>query len=293
MKWVRYTELEPYRRLKEEGRELLGKEIFITEKRDGSNISIWIDEVNDIHISSHNLEKADDNLIEMMKSTEEYEKIIEYLKDEIKYGKYHIAYGELICAGKGPTRIEPKHKKATWILFDIRTSNNDFMNYIMLFQTAYHYKIPIVKCWGTEMVTSWEELVAMREKWLKYCRRHRREGFVGKNYTNQVFFKEKVDIPKLERKNNVQRIDLPDMPTERCMRALQHAWDEIDNQLAQGDTSKAIKTQDAWKDKSLAMPIIAKHFSMEAKEHNFKMASPYWWYVNTSIDKIKGGEKSE
>jgi hypothetical protein len=47
--WIKYTDLEPFRRLKEEGRELLGKEIFITEKRDGSNISIWLDEKLEPH----------------------------------------------------------------------------------------------------------------------------------------------------------------------------------------------------------------------------------------------------
>ena len=33
MKWQHYTDLEPIRRLREEGRELIGKEILITEKR--------------------------------------------------------------------------------------------------------------------------------------------------------------------------------------------------------------------------------------------------------------------
>jgi hypothetical protein len=216
--------------------------------------------------------------------------IIEYLKEEAKHGKFHIAYGELVTAGKGPTRIEPKHKKPSWVLFDIRDMQNNFLNYTAMFQTAYHYKIPCVRCVGTELVKTMEELAAMRDRWLKWCRRHRREGFVGKNYTEQIFFKEKIDIPKLDRKNDTNRgVVLPDMPTEKCIRALQHSWDEIRNSIPCGNDIEALDrtTEERWKDKSLAMPIVAKHFSMEAREHNYKMGNPYWFWVNTPIEEIK------
>ena len=43
MIWRKYSDLEPIRRLPEDGRELLGRQIFYTEKRDGENVSIWLD----------------------------------------------------------------------------------------------------------------------------------------------------------------------------------------------------------------------------------------------------------
>jgi hypothetical protein len=45
--WHRYLELEPIKRLKEEGRELLGEYIYIQEKRDGENLSMWLEEQRD------------------------------------------------------------------------------------------------------------------------------------------------------------------------------------------------------------------------------------------------------
>jgi len=61
MGWRKYKDLEPHQRLKNEGRELLGKEILITEKRDGENVSVWLNG-DEVKVSSHNLEKADDNI---------------------------------------------------------------------------------------------------------------------------------------------------------------------------------------------------------------------------------------
>lgn len=99
--WQRYVELEPVKRLDNEGRELLGKEIYITIKRDGENISLWLDENDKIHISSHNNEIADDDIQSRMKATPEYKKAIDLLLDE--KNRWHndcILYGELLKIGK-------------------------------------------------------------------------------------------------------------------------------------------------------------------------------------------------
>ena len=222
-----------------------------------------------------------------MKNVPEFDKAINLLKTELSFNNHLILFGEHIKP-VGATQIEPKKKHSHWVIFDIWSEEEQkYLDYNYVYQRAYQFKIPIVKCLGVELPTQYEDLEVIKQKWLKFCRRHRREGFVGKNYKNQIFFKEKIDLPNLKRVHQTQRIKLPPMPTEKCIRALQHAWDEISNMYI--DLGYKI-IEDAWKNKSFAMPIIAKHFSVEAKEHNFEMASPYWWYVNTPIEKIKGNE---
>jgi ATP-dependent RNA circularization protein (DNA/RNA ligase family) len=279
IKWQKYYDLEPIKRLKNEGRELLGKRITITEKRDGENVSIWLNKTNSVHISSHNLEVASEDIIGRLKETFEYKKIIELLIDEKTFNHNYIVYGELIkrvC----PTRIEPPKKHVCWILFDIYDCKEQrYLEYTLLYQKAYHYKIPIVKLLDEFIPTSLEEIETKITEYKKWCKRHRREGIVGKNYSDQIFFKEKIDLPKIPKLKHIEpnQIQYPPMPQDRILRALQHAFDEVG--------------EEKWKNVKISMPIVAKHFQIEAKEHNF--ASPrnmYQLYLNTSLELIKNGE---
>jgi len=276
MKWHKYTDLEPFIRLRNEGRELIGKEILITEKRDGENVSIWLDEKENVCISSHNQEKADENITKRMAETPEFSKICNLLQVEcIEFHKKIILYGELMKR-VGATQIEPKKKHCNWIIFDIWDDNEKrYLDYNYVYQRAYQFKIPIVKCLGVEQPKQLEDLQIIKDKWLKFCKRHRREGFVGKNYYDNVFFKEKIDLPKLKRVRDIQQIQLPQMPEETILRALQHAWDEINDEIK-------------WKDRAIAMPIIAKHISTEAREHNYNTPHNFYsYYLNTPLEKIK------
>ena len=47
MRWRSYGRLDSIRRLRNEGRELLGQRIIVTEKRDGENVSLHWDKDND------------------------------------------------------------------------------------------------------------------------------------------------------------------------------------------------------------------------------------------------------
>lgn len=272
--WKKYTDLEPIRRLRNEGRELLGKTITLTEKRDGSNISVWLDETENPHVSSHNLCQASDDLVADFKRTKEYSKALMALKCEKEFHKEYVLYGELIRES-GPTKIEPKHKGIKWVLFDVwNCEEKRYVSYTQLYQLAYHYKIPVVKVVDFFIPTSIEQLFEKIASLMKWCKRHRREGIVGKDYDNQVFFKEKIDLPKLPKLPKQPTIQYPQMPQEKIVRTLQHAYDEVG--------------ANHWKDVKIAMPIIAKHFSIEAKEHNY--ATPhnmYQLYVNTPIEQIK------
>ena len=277
VKWRKYYDLEPIRRLRNEGRELIGKLIYLTEKRDGENVSVWIDSNGEYRVSSHNLEQADSNIINRLKLTPEYVKIIQLLIDDLDmYEKEYIAYGELLKRSS-PTRLEPRRKYTHWILFDVYDCGEKrFLGYNNIYQKAYHYKIPIVRIVDTFIPSSLDELNEKISLSLKWCRRHRREGVVGKDYKNQIFFKEKVDLPDLPRirKPKVNEIVYPSMPDETKLRALQHAFDEVG--------------EENWKDIKVAMPIVAKHFEVEAREHNYsRPRNIYKLYLEASIEDLK------
>jgi hypothetical protein len=271
--WKKYHDLEPIRRLRNEGRELIGKTVTLTEKRDGSNISVWFDEQGLPHVSSHNLCQASDNLVADFKRTKEYLKALTALKCEREYHHDYVLYGELILQS-GPTKIEPRKKGIQWVLFDVwDCTEKRYISYTQLYQLAYHYKIPVVRVVDFFVPTSLDHLNEKITLMLKWCKRHRREGIVGKDYENQVFFKEKIDLPKLPKIPRQPQIQLPIMPDEKILRALQHAYDEVG--------------ADNWKNVKIAMPIVAKHIGLEAQEHNYSTPRNFYWhYVNTPLEKI-------
>ncbi len=276
MIWKKYKNLEPIRRLQNEGRELLGKELYLTEKRDGENVSVWLNlETDEIQISSHNVEKADNDIARRMKLTPEYKKICELLRDDYHGGPF-IFYGELLKQ-VGPTRIEPRRKYIHWIVFDVyNCSEERYFSYNAFYQMAFHFKLPVVRIIDFFVPLSIEFLEERVNKALKWCKRHRREGVVGKNYKDQIFFKEKIELPKLAKiRRHRKRPDLPDMPQEKIIRALQHAFDEVG--------------EENWKVTKIAMPIVAKHFEVEGREHNYNPPRNFYkFYLDTTIDILKG-----
>lgn len=280
MIWKEYYELEPIRRLRYEGRELLGKLLIITEKRDGENVSLHLDEEGNLKVSSHNMEVAAEDIVNRMMAVPEYEKAKEILQSELEFGNHWVLYGELLKT-RGPTRVEPKRKYLHWILFDIWDCEaGRYLGYNRVYQVAYQYKIPVVRIVERLVPSTLEELNEMKERCLKWCRHHRREGIVGKDYKNQVFFKERIDLPKLPKIKKPQGVQLPSMPDERIMRALQHAFDEVG--------------EENWKTTKIAMPIVAKHMAIEAKEHYFSTPrNIYHIWLNTEMEDIKASRETK
>jgi hypothetical protein len=283
MSWLRYVQLQSVNRLPHEGRELLGKEIHITVKRDGENVPLRLDENDQTHISSHNFDVAENDIQNRMKAVPEYKKAIELLLDE-KH-QWHtdcILYGELLKE-ISPTRIEPKRVKTHWILFDIfNRTEGKFMNYTAVYQKAYHFKIPVVALLDVIAPKSLDELNEKIAGYLKWCKTHKKEGIVGKCYNEGIFFKEKIDLPKRPKliKPNKSDIEYPPMPYEKVLRALQHSYDELG--------------EENYKNKVKAMPIIARHFNAEAQEHYYKVPSNlYSHYINIPIEQIRAKPQTE
>jgi len=273
-KWQGYPHLDRIHGMKNEGRELLGKTVFLQEKRDGENVSISYREDSSVRISSHHMELASPDIAQRMITTPEWYRVLDLLESEKTYdNKQLILYGELLKT-ISPTRVEPQRKHIHWVMFDIfNAETNTWYTAKEVYKLAYHFNIPMVKLVHACMPDTVEALIAERDLAIKWCRRHRREGVVGKAYIDGqlIAFKEKVDVMKLPALPRKVSVSYPAMPADTIQRALQHAHDDIESQLREwsnGDYTPE-ELRSSWNDKSKAMPLVAKHLQLEASEHNY------------------------
>jgi hypothetical protein len=259
--WKKYTDLEPIKRLREDERAGLKSQntIYLFEKRDGENVSIWLDEENVPHISSHNNVNADEDIQRRMKLTPEYERIVDLLKYQKHFLERNlIAYGELEKP-ISPTRLEPRRKHCHWIMFDLYDcATEKYLHNLELQPLAYSYRIPMPKIILAFSTAKLEDAETYVQDALKWCVRHHREGIVGKCFETQVYFKEKRVVPHRPKLRVPQeRIDYPAMPEETIQRAFEHAVDEVE------------KVGGSWSNVKIAMPILAKHMQLEGAEHSY------------------------
>ena len=153
---------------------------------------------------------------------------------------------------------------------------------------SYHYDLPMIEALETWTPWKMDDIDSKVAEWKKWAKRHRREGVVGKVYKDGVLlgFKEKIDLPDLPPipRAIAEKATFPPMPEGRILRALQHAYDEVIDTWSTETTTPEL----LWKNKALAMPVIAKHISTEAREHSFNPPrSIFEIYLNTPIEKIK------
>jgi hypothetical protein len=266
--WRKYTELDPVRRLQFKGNELLTQNtIYLFEKRDGANVSVWLNNDGGVCISSHNEENAEGNIQNKMRATPEFSKIVDLLQYEERFrDRKLIAYGELDIS-VSPTRCEMRKKHIHWTMFDIYDVDAEkYLHNLELQSLARVYKLPLPRIVCAFSTMKLQDVETYIQDALKWCGRHKREGIVGKCYDTQVFFKEKR-ILKSPKKMRVPqpREQLPAMPEETIERAFEHAIDEV------------LKVGGNWNDTKIAMPIVAKHMQLEAREHNY--AIPRDMYV--------------
>ena len=189
--------------------------------------------------------------------------------------------------GKTPTQIEEPIKEPELIMLDILDTNtNEFLDYGSLQSYHFNYKIPIVSLLETVLPKSKEELNKHIEELLDWCKSAKREGVVGKIYYNpngkQIFFKEKIIIPKPKKEHKKEENTFPEMDEHTKERAIEHTIDEI-TKIAE---SKGMTVEEVWKDKAITMPILAKHIRLEAREHDFKEPNAYNLYLKTAQEKF-------
>ena len=89
-----------------------------------------------------------------------------------------------------------------------------------------------------------------------------------------MFFKEKIDLPKRPKLKKGIKPQLPELPLERVMRALEHAFDQVG--------------EEQWMNKAKAMPVFARHVATECREHKFSMPKNiYKIYIDTDVAELK------
>lgn len=268
---VKYPEMERILLLQPNPHILLGKEIFWQEKRDGSNLGVYLDENGDLQLRSRNMPKASEDFYKAFMETAEWGGVLELLQDAATWKDEYVIFGELLLKGKSPTRTE-YHEKNEFVLFDIWSSKQGgFMSYIQAYQHGYHFELPFVELYGTCNVTSLESLLAFKDRMLERCQETKREGVVGKVWdftpfnTGEgaglkrgiIYFKEKLDTPHIEkvpRATDEGTIILPPLPESEIMGA-------VEKVLADIGMEKFRQIREA-------MPLVARYVNEECKKHN-------------------------
>jgi hypothetical protein len=239
---------------------LLGEELYWTEKRDGSQLRLSM-ENGEVKIATHHQEDASEQFKNYLKSTEQYLAIEQLLRDtnglcenptaDFNFGA--VIFGELLSKGKSPARFE-HHDKVEFIMFDIYSTKDErFLTYTSVYQHAYHYQLPVVECWAMTRHVDMESLLAQRDAMLIMAKEKGREGVVIKDYRIQMFCKEKLDIPvipivKIESGNP----QLPQLPDSEVMGAIAKVHADLGEDFH---------------DKTKAMPMIAKYVAEEIDKH--------------------------
>ena len=239
---------------------LLGEEIYWTEKRDGSQLRVaWVD--GKLKIATHHQEEASEQFIGYFKQTEQASAVEELIKDTnglcpnpiANFDIGAVIFGELLCKGKSPARFE-MHDKTSFIIFDIWSRKEErFLPYNSVYSYAYHYSLPIVDCWALTRDIDLDSLYVHRDKMLILAKEKGREGVVLKSYHNQVFAKEKLDVPIIKRVEiQSGQPHNPFLPDSEVFGAIAKVHADIGESI---------------KDKTVAMPLIAKYVAEEQQKH--------------------------
>ena len=261
----KYPELNTIARLYPDPKIILNKRINWTEKVDGSNLRIALID-NEIMISTRHQDKASDEFINCMKMTDEYDKVVQLIKEysgldptrsfasSFNFGPQ--IFGEILVKGKSPTGIE-MHDKHEFIIFDIwDTSAQRFLPYNLLHQYCYHFSLPIVRLFGESEHETLEDLYKFRDEMIKKCVEEKREGVVLKAFdsdSKEIYCKEKCDLPKDTHMKHVEdKPTLPPLPNSELM-----------GSIAKCHADLGVDFRDVKK----AMPLIAKYVNEEKLKH--------------------------
>jgi hypothetical protein len=282
IKKIRYPEMESIIRQHPNPEKLLGFEIFWQEKRDGSNLGIYLGRTNKIKIRSRNMDDASKDFYNIFNRTKEAPQVKELLLSLKKEWKDEsIIFGELLTKGKSPTRRE-LHETDEFIVFDIWSKKQEgFIPYMLVYQYCHHFDLPIVELYGSSKHIKLNSLLKFRDKMLKIADSKKREGVIGKCFEgnkHKYYFKEKLDTPKLEkfpREIEEGKIELPQLPESEITGALEKVL--VDIGFAK------------FKDKSIAMPLFAKYVAIECQKHNCVNWLKLYGFYENRCKVIKNG----
>lgn len=260
----KYPSMDGILRLKPNPHILLGKEIFWTAKEDGSNIGAYLDENKELQLRSRTQEKAADDFYDYFNATDEAPKVRELLENSrTLWGHEWIVFGELLVKGRSPAR-STVHEQHRFVVFDMWSiTDQQWLNYNGVYQRCYQYDLPVVELWGTCKCSKLDTLLSFRDQMLEKAKEEGKEGVVGKTWFNNdcIYFKEKLDLPKIEKLPRVEeegKPELPELPDSEVWGAIEKVRTDIGNK--------------AFLDVRAAMPKVAAYVKCECEKHN--CASP-------------------
>jgi len=269
---LKYLHESPY-----EGRELLGKLIYWEEKRDGSNCRCFLDDKNNIQFGSRNLIPPSQDILASIINSGYMKPLANALYVE-KYQWNHniIIFFELLQKGISPTRTE-KHERDELVIFDIYDTNSGWWNYSRVYQFCYQWNLPIVKLWAVTSHSAIEQLKRQVEKMLNRAKKEKREGVVFKTYGGErsVFFKARLDVPNLrdvEVEIERESPQYPELPRAEIMNEIQKVLEELG--------------PEQFKDKKVAMPLIAQYVSAECKARYYSVPKKLYSYYLEKLSEL-------
>jgi len=269
---LRYLHESPYG-----GRELLGKLLYWEAKEDGSNIRVFLDEHDEIHFGSRNLLTASQDLLKSIHNTG----YVDTLKEALLTQKYQwydeiIIFFELLQKGKSPTRIE-YHEKDDLVVFDIYSLKHGWWSYPKVYQFCYQWNLPMVSLWSVTSHSTIERLEQQIDKMLEVAKNKKKEGVVFKSYEDGkgTFFKARIDVPDFkEIEVNIEKDSpqYPELPKAEIMNEIQKVLEELG--------------PEQFKDKKVAMPLIAQYVSAECKARYFSVPKKLYSYYLEKLSEL-------
>jgi hypothetical protein len=254
--------LRQFRRLD----QFLRKTVYWQEKLDGSNIGVSITRSGGLHLQSHNLLNANKEIYDKFNKIDNNVAIFRFLQTHPKL----ILFGELLAKGKSPTKL-CTYDKTKFVVFDIwDTANMVWANPVEIERLLKDTAIETVNTLFVCRYQDKEHLLKDEAELVKYAERLGIEGLVGKVYGDfPEFFKVKWDIPKPKKNPKSDGPQLPELPESEI-------WGAIDKVMV--DIG-----EEAFRDKKIVMPLIAKAVKEECKKHEcqFSWRNLFQYYLTT------------
>ena len=267
---IKYPHLDRILLLRPNPEIVLGKEIYWTIKEDGSNLGVALTPEGDLTLRTRNMPVASEEFHRHFTSTDEIAGVHELLADAQNWNDGYVVFGELCVKGRSPARTEV-HDRTHFVVFDIWSQKiGRFMNYTQMHQQCHHFELPCVELIGICNVNTRDALFEFKDQMLTAALERGKEGVVGKAWDENpwntgagagtkrgiIYFKEKLDTPKLEKipRSEVHgTVALPVLPDSEVSGAIEKAYADLGADFF--DVRKA-------------MPLVAQYVAEECRKHN-------------------------
>jgi hypothetical protein len=287
---VKYPDLDRLSSIYPSPTVLVGRTIIAQEKRDGSNVGLYLDENGDLQIRTREMIRADQSIYacfkDIMHASEQsslYDTIRAILFHAADFGERYVIFGELLMKGKSPARFEI-HDANDFVVFDIYEANErkDFMPYDVMKEVCDHWFLQTPKVYGTSTPADFKDLLKWKDEMFAISQEENREGVVFKTYATEqvpytVMFKErKTKAPKPPKE---KKLDAgPQLP-------------DLDEGEVRGAVFKVLTDigPDRFRDVKEAMPMVVKYINHEAEKHTCKPPrNPYDYYKERLEEMMRG-----